>query len=161
LAVYPANAFNFTLALGLFVLRWRRKRANLPPSGFRAWSVAVSFSIAANIYLLIMPWYPPSTGRYGGDVSFWYATYCAVGLAILAACGIYYYVWIHLLPKLRHYQIRQGVVELDGGAITHTLVRVPNSEVADWDANHDVVGRSLTHRQARKTKEEEEKAGRT
>jgi len=103
---------------------------------------------------MIMPWYPPSTGRYGGDVSFWYATYCAVGIAILAACGIYYYVWIHLLPKLRHYQIRQEVVELDGGVVTHTLVRIPDGEVIAWDAEHDITGRSLTYRRAHNIKEE-------
>jgi hypothetical protein len=82
LGVYPSTAFNFALAVGLLVLRWRRKRVGLPPSDFRAWTIAVAFSIAANLYLLIMPWYPPSTGKFGGDVSFWYATYCVVGIGM-------------------------------------------------------------------------------
>jgi hypothetical protein len=82
LAVYPSTAFNFALAVGLLVTRRRRKRVGIPPSDFRAWTVAVIFSIAANAYLLIMPWYPPSTGRNGGDVSFWYATYCVAGIGM-------------------------------------------------------------------------------
>ncbi|RDI80159.1 hypothetical protein Vi05172_g9919 [Venturia inaequalis] len=146
LAVYPTNVFGFTLAVGLFVLRYRRKRANLPPAGFRAWDIAVIFSIIANIYLMVMPWYPPTSGR--GNVSFWYATYCAVGLAILAVCGIYYYVWIHLLPKFGHYQVRQAVVVLEDGAVMNTLTKVPDAEVEAWDASHDVTGRVLTHRRA-------------
>ncbi|TID16827.1 high affinity methionine permease [Venturia nashicola] len=148
LSTYPMNVFSFALAVGLLVLRWRRKRANLPPAGFRAWDIAVIFSIIANVYLMVMPWYPPATGRYGGNVSFWYATYCVVGIAILAVCAIYYYFWIHLLPKFGHYQIRQKVVELEGGVVTHTLVRVPDGELEAWDASHDVTGRALTHRRA-------------
>lgn len=53
-----------------------------------------------------------------------------------------------MLPKLRHYQIRQEVVELDGGAVTNTLVRIPDAEIEAWDASHDVTGRALTHRRA-------------
>ncbi|KAF2436329.1 high affinity methionine permease [Tothia fuscella] len=141
LAVYPSTAFNFFLAIGLFLVRWRRKRLTLPRSDFQAWTIAVVFSIAANAYLLIMPWYPPSTGRYGGDVSFWYATYCVVGIAILVTCGIYYYVWIVWLPKWKHYQIRQVVLESDDGVVAHTLVKVPDADVATWDAKHDANGR--------------------
>jgi hypothetical protein len=29
-----------------------------------------------------MPWYPPAGGQYAGDVSFWYATYAVVGVAM-------------------------------------------------------------------------------
>lgn len=82
LSVYPTTAFGFALALGLLILRWRRKRVGIPPSDFHAWTIAIIFSICANLYLLIMPWYPPNTGRNGGDVSFWYATYCVVGVAM-------------------------------------------------------------------------------
>jgi hypothetical protein len=42
------------------------------------------------VFILAMPWYPPPGGRFGGDVSFWYATYCVVGLAM----------YVHLFPLL-------------------------------------------------------------
>jgi Amino acid permease len=79
---YPAAAFNFTLAVGLYILRFRRKRLNIPRSQFRAWDVVVIFNIIVNVYLLIMPWYPPAAGRNGGDVSFWYAAYVVTGIGM-------------------------------------------------------------------------------
>ena len=79
---YPAAAFNFTLAIGLYILRFRRKRLGIPPSNYRTWDVVVIFNIAVNVFILIMPWYPPASGRYGGDVSFWYGTYVVVGIAM-------------------------------------------------------------------------------
>ncbi|KAI9740220.1 MAG: hypothetical protein M1834_004798 [Cirrosporium novae-zelandiae] len=138
------------MAVGLLLTRRRRNRLGIPPSEFRAWDAVVVFSICANTFLLVMPWYPPSTGRNGGDVSFWYATYCVVGIAVeippiptsLVICGVYYWLWIHLLPKLGRYQICQVVLELDdGAAMTHKLIKVPDENLADWDAEHDATGR--------------------
>jgi hypothetical protein len=76
----------------------------------------------------------------------------------LVACGIYYFVWINLLPKLNNYQIRQVVVELDDGAVTHKLIKVPNEDVAKWDSEHDVTGR-VAHRRAYAANEESLKSG--
>ena len=84
---YPNAFFYFLMALGLFFVRYRRKKLGLPrrasdKDGFRAWDVAVVFTIAINFYLLVMPWYPPPGGANGGDVSFWYATYVVVGIGM-------------------------------------------------------------------------------
>jgi len=70
-----------------------------------------------------MPWVPPKGGSNGGDVSFWYATYCVVGIAILALCGIYYYIWIILLPKWGGYEILEEIVDLPDGARIKRLTR--------------------------------------
>jgi hypothetical protein len=48
-----------------------------------------------------------------------------------------------VLPHRGNYTIRQTVIVLDNGAQTHKLNRVPNSELADWDAKHDVVGNEI------------------
>ena len=32
---------------------------------------------------------------------------------------------------------------MDNGAITHKLNKVPNSELEEWDAKHDVVGKEI------------------
>ena len=84
LAVYPTSLFNFLLAIGLYFVRYRRKKLGLPrqASGFKAWEVALLFAIGVNIYLLVMPWYPPASGATGGDVSFWYATYVIAGIGM-------------------------------------------------------------------------------
>lgn len=59
----------------------------------------------------------------------------------LVTCGIYYYVWVFLLPKWKGYQLRQEVVGLDDGAQTHRITKVPNDQVDEWDAAHDATGR--------------------
>jgi hypothetical protein len=74
--------FHLALAIGLFMLRNRRKRANTPPSNFKAWYAAVILYLLLQVYLLVMPWFPPKGGPYAGDVSFWYATYCVAGIGM-------------------------------------------------------------------------------
>lgn len=69
------------MAVGLFLVRWRRNKLALGRSEFRAWDAVVVFNVVANLYILIMPWYPPQKG--GADVSFWYGTYVVVGIAML------------------------------------------------------------------------------
>ncbi|KAL1872439.1 hypothetical protein VTK73DRAFT_1517 [Phialemonium thermophilum] len=140
---YPSSFFNFLMSIGIYIIRWRRRRLGLPRPAFRAWDVVVIFNILVYIYLLVMPWYPPVTGKYGGDVSFWYATYVVTGLGILAACAIYYFFWSTVLPRIGNYRIRQEVLELGSGAQSHRILKVPIEELAEWDATHDVVGRPL------------------
>jgi len=77
-------------------------------------------------------------------VSFWYATYCVVGLGILAACAFYYWVWVYLLPYFGKYAIRQELLVLDGeSAKVHRLIKVPKPELDAWDATHDVLGNKI------------------
>ena len=102
--------------------------------------------------MLIMPWVPPKGGIYAGDVSFFYSTYCIVGLAVIAVCGIYYVIWIKALPKWGGYVIRQVVVveegepgepgEAGGGGETKysKLVKVPREALAQWEREHDSHG---------------------
>lgn len=82
LGVYASSFFGSILTIGLVVTRIRRARLNLPLPDYQAWHVTVAFAILSNLYMVVMPWYPPSTGANGGDVSFWYATYCAVALGM-------------------------------------------------------------------------------
>ncbi|KAH8432677.1 high affinity methionine permease [Aspergillus melleus] len=141
LSMYPSNLFNFLLAIGLIFTRYYRKRLNFPKSGYSAWHVVVGFAIISNLYLLVAPWYPPDGGATGGDVSFWYGTYLVVGLAIIGACGAYYWIYIKLLPRFGGYEFRQTILKMDGGAVAHKLVKIPREQVASWDAEHDAAGR--------------------
>lgn len=61
-------------------------------------------------------------------------------LLSLVACGVYYYVWIWLLPRWKGYRVRHEKVILDGGEITHVLVKVKLSQLAEWDRKHDAAG---------------------
>lgn len=62
-------------------------------------------------------------------------------LISLIACGTYYWFWAKLIPKWRGYQLRQEVLKLDNGAQTHEIKKVPNDELAEFDATHDAAGR--------------------
>lgn len=61
----------------------------------------------------------------------------------LIVCGLYYVGWIYVVPKVRGYRIRQGLITLDNGAKTHKLFKVPVGELAAWDATHDALGRDI------------------
>lgn len=80
-------------------------------------------------------------------MSFWYATYVVVGIGILVACGMCHIVWMILLPRLGNFGIRQKVLHLDNGAQTQVLVKVPGTELEEWDRTHNFRGISSDPRQ--------------
>lgn len=121
LASYPHLVFHTAMIIGLWILRRRRALAGLPPSRYQVKNAVIVLILLSAIFLLVMPWVPPENGH--ADVSFWYATYCVVGLGVLALCGLYYYVWIILLPKLGGYAIVEEVEELSDGARATRLTR--------------------------------------
>ncbi|KAF2227757.1 high affinity methionine permease [Elsinoe ampelina] len=139
---YPDSIFIFLMVVGIYALRRHRKKEGLPPAQFQAWHTALIFSALVCLFILIMPWVPPEDG---GDYSFWYGTYIVVGIGLMVSMGIYYYVWVHLLPRIRKYTIRTLTVVNKDGSVVHQLKRVPNAEVAEWDRTHDEAGNVLTH----------------
>ena len=63
----------------------------------------------------------------------------------MIVCGIYYVLWIYVIPKWKGYAIRAEVLDVDkDGANTHRLVKVPLAEVERWDAEHDDAGKLRT-----------------
>lgn len=82
LSTIPNAVFLAAMSAGLLIIRWRRSKITAEKPEFKAWTVLVVFFILVNVYLIVMPWYPPPGGPYGGDVSFWYATYCVVGVGM-------------------------------------------------------------------------------
>jgi amino acid transporter len=137
---YPDSIFLFLLVAGLYVIRYRRKKEGLPPAPFQAWHSALILSALICLFILIMPWYPPDEA----DVSFWYATYCVVGIGLMVGCVIYYYLWIKILPRVGHYAMRPETIFLDqDGSVTHRLKKIPNAELAEWDRTHDEAGNIL------------------
>jgi hypothetical protein len=61
----------------------------------------------------------------------------------LVLCAIYYFFWIYLLPYFNKYRIRQEALQLDNGAISHVLRKVPLDKLEEWDSTHDAVGHTL------------------
>ncbi|KAF2172738.1 hypothetical protein M409DRAFT_62451 [Zasmidium cellare ATCC 36951] len=140
LQIYPSSVFNLIMGIGIYVLRYNRHRLGLSKPTFQAWNVVLVFNIIVQLYLIIMPWYPPTGGANGGDVSFWYGTYIVVGIAILVLCALYYLTWIVWLPKIKGYKMRQELLQLGDGAQSHVLVKVPLDQLSEFDATHDANG---------------------
>ncbi|KAF4613529.1 hypothetical protein D9613_007808 [Agrocybe pediades] len=121
LASYPSLVFSIAMATGVWIIRRRRRSAQLSPSSLQANNELVVAYLASCILLLLLPWIPPKSGH--ADVSFWYATYCVAGIGLLLCCGLYYWLWIILLPKLGGYEIIEEIEEHAGGARNMKLVR--------------------------------------
>lgn len=63
----------------------------------------------------------------------------------LATCGLYYALWIFVLPHFRKYRIRQDLILLENeSAKVHRLVKVPLTELGIWDAEHDPLGNKIS-----------------
>lgn len=147
---YPTSLFAFLTTLGLFLVRRRRLRIGAPRNTeFVAWNWVLIFALIVNACMLIMPWVPPKGGIYAGDVSFFYGTYCIVGLGIIAVCGIYYVIWIKALPRWGGYAIRQVIVAEEpeageagsgGGTKYSKFIKVPREALARWEREHDSHG---------------------
>ncbi|XWW96152.1 hypothetical protein V2A60_004124 [Cordyceps javanica] len=141
LQTYPYSMFILAMTIGVYILRRRRKKSNIPKSQFQVWDILLVFFTLIQVFVLVMPWWPPKGGPYAGDVSFWYATYCVVGIGIMVVCGLYYVAWMYVLPKWLGYRVRAEIVTAeDETTATHRLVKVPLAEVAQWDAEHTEAG---------------------
>lgn len=137
---YPDSIFIFLMVVGVYYIRYRRKKEGLPPAPFQAWHSALILSAAVCLFILIMPWYPPEES----DVSFWYATYCVVGIGLIVGMILYYFLWVKILPTIGKYQIRTETLISDrDGSVTHRLTKVKNEHVAEWDSTHDDAGNLL------------------
>jgi len=85
---------------------------------------------------------PPEKGH--SDVSFWYATYCVVGLGVLLLCSAYYYAWIVILPKLFGYEIVIKVEESKDGTCNTRLVKKYNRSLAQTGSDQEPLLNSTT-----------------
>lgn len=137
---YPDSIFIFLMVVDIYAITYRRKKEGLAPAQFQVWHSALIFSAAVCLFIPIMPWVPPGDG---GDHSFWYGTYIVVGIDLIVGMVLCYYLWVHLLPRLRNYSNRTLTVINEDGSIVHQLKRVSIAEVAEWDRTHDDAGNVL------------------
>ncbi|KAF8756907.1 Amino acid permease [Rhizoctonia solani] len=116
LASYPALVFSLLVGCGVWILRHRRERLGLPEHAYKAPDFVVAVYVLQSIALLIMPWIPPKGGSKGGDVGFFYATYCL--------CGFYYWVRFCALPQWLGYDLVEETISLPGGVKVMVLKKV-------------------------------------
>ncbi|CAE6508828.1 unnamed protein product [Rhizoctonia solani] len=123
LSGYPGLVFALATSCGVWVLRDRRAKMGLPEHAFKAPNIVVLAYVVKSVALIVMPWIPPKGGSHGGDVDFFYATYCIVALGVMALCGVYYWVWFRVLPEWCGYEIVEETVTLPGGVKASVLKR--------------------------------------
>ncbi|CUA77049.1 High-affinity methionine permease [Saccharomyces cerevisiae S288c] [Rhizoctonia solani] len=130
LASYPALVFSLLIGCGVWVLRRRRQQLGLPEHAYRAPNFVVLIYVLQSVALLIMPWIPPKDGSKGGDVGFFYATYCIVAVLLLLLCGVYYWIRFRALPEWLGYELIEETISLPGGVKVMALKKVykDNSE---------------------------------
>uniref|UniRef100_A0A0B7JZR1 Amino acid permease/ SLC12A domain-containing protein n=1 Tax=Bionectria ochroleuca TaxID=29856 RepID=A0A0B7JZR1_BIOOC len=103
---YPGQIFSFAICSGLLLLRFKRPDLRRP---FKAWTPAVLIKIALSVALLAAPFFPPSQKPANG---MFYATYAIVGVSILVAGVIYWYLWTVLIPRWRGYTLEEETEHL-------------------------------------------------
>ncbi|CAE6410735.1 unnamed protein product [Rhizoctonia solani] len=114
LTSYPTLVFSLLIGCGVWILRHRRQQLGLSEHAYKAPNSVIFVYVLQSIVLLIMPWIPPTGGSKGGDVSFFYATYCIVTVLLFLLCGLYYWIRFRALPKWMGYKLIGETVSLPG-----------------------------------------------
>lgn len=72
------------------------------------------FFLLSNMYLTIAPFVPPTDGQNVYE-DLPYYLHCVVGIAIIAAGGVYWVIWAQVLPRIQGYTLeRETIVQDDG-----------------------------------------------
>lgn len=122
---YPLNAVNTFVGLGLVYLYFFRREWNPP---FKcSWPVALFFGLA-NVYLVIAPLIPPTGGRTVYlELPYW--LHVVIGWGIIGAGGVYYLVWVQILPRIGKYTLDRETTydSVDGWERYHFVKRYHQS----------------------------------
>jgi hypothetical protein len=121
---YPLAVVNVFVALGLAILYIKRDAYNWHPP-VKATLPVVIFFLLSNIYLVVAPFIPPETPDQNVYASLPYYLHCVVGLAIIAAGGVYWAIWAVLWPRFRGYRLEKQVIRGEDGWTRNQFVHVP------------------------------------
>ncbi|KXH35732.1 methionine permease [Colletotrichum simmondsii] len=115
---YPGQILALAIAVGLLWLRVKRPDIKRP---FKAFVPAVILRIGLSVALLAAPFFPPDTKPSNG---LFYATYAIIGVSILTAGVLYWYVWTVALPRWGGYKIEEKEEILSDGTTITKLVHI-------------------------------------
>jgi len=127
LVSYSFSLINVSVSAGLLYIHLRPDAASAmgwnPP--FRAYTGAVWFFFASNVFLVVVPFIPPAPG-YQVFEHILYYLHCIVALAIGLMGVAYWYVKVIYLPRRGGYKLETEEVE-DYGISRTVFRRVPLS----------------------------------
>lgn len=114
---YPSSVLNFFVVAGLFWLRWKHPEI---PRPYKVWLGVAMFFMAGQAFLLVAPFLRPPGGK--GDTSLPYWLYPVVGIVVLVAGVLYWFLWQKLAPRLGGYHyLEQKIALADGTVVTKFL----------------------------------------
>ncbi|KAF9652380.1 amino acid transporter [Thelephora ganbajun] len=122
LSSYPSSLINTFISAGLLYIHLRPEAISAlgwnPP--FRAYTAAIWFFFASNVFLVVVPFVPPASG-YQVFEHIPYYLHCIVALVIGFLGAVYWYVKVVYLPHRGGYELKAEDVEEDG--ISRTVLR--------------------------------------
>lgn len=118
---YPGSVINFLVVMGLFYLRWAEPNT---PRPFKAWWPVAAFYMAGQAFQLVAPFLRPPGGK-GDTPPLPYWLYCVVGIGVLAASVVYWFVWWVAAPKVGGYTLEPHNEPLADGTIVVVYRRNP------------------------------------
>ncbi|KAJ3961093.1 hypothetical protein N0V92_002225 [Colletotrichum tropicale] len=115
LSSYPATVLLFAITVGLVKLRLT-DRANFHSPLPAPWILIVIY-LAANIFLIVMPFVRPPNGKGSTSLPYWLSSVVALGILSLGI--IYYTLRFVVVPRLLGYKHQEIQQELsDGSKVT-------------------------------------------
>ncbi|KAM0664738.1 hypothetical protein ACQRIT_000332 [Beauveria bassiana] len=118
---YPGSVINFLVVVGLFYLRYSEPDA---PRPFKVWYPVAIFFMIGQAFQLVAPFLRPP-GGIGDTPPLPYWLYCVVGIALLLASVVYWYVWWVAAPKIGKYELVPQNEPLEDGTNVIVYRRVP------------------------------------
>ncbi|KAJ5852530.1 uncharacterized protein N7529_011915 [Penicillium soppii] len=112
LSSYPTVLLLTAVTFGLIKLRWSKDEDS--GSAFKVPWAVLAFYLAANIFLLVMPFVPPPNGKGSTSLPYWLSP--VVAIAILTLGIIYYAGRFVLLPWIFGYNLELTATDLSDGS---------------------------------------------
>ncbi|KAH9217777.1 amino acid transporter [Leptodontidium sp. 2 PMI_412] len=111
---YPRTIAFFSVAVRLFLLRWKKPFDERP---FRVILLLAVFFVVGQSFLFVTPFLRHPGGK--GDTSQPYWAYPLMGIGVMVSGLVYYVVLVHVLPRLGNYSLKREKIVLADG--THVM----------------------------------------
>jgi len=127
MASYAVTVVNTLVSFGLLLLYLPSYRIWDWDPPFRAPKIIISIYFLSNLFLVVVPFFPPATRTYE-KLPYWSHS---IGSFIVTFLGIaYWYIWGTWLPNRKGYRLQREWVNEEDGISRYVFRRVPRSVIS-------------------------------